>query len=396
MGLGPDHSHISEGDSSDSPLIENADFSAESLPHRRLPTERHSLILNQKFELIVEPRRVSGQQEFQHSGPEYSITLDGRVSAPPLRSKKKKWINFDHHKGVSRLRTPSTSAQVLHAVLHGGLDKVFGKDPLSQRISVMVNDCDLDVVLAVWLLRNSELLKNRGIRKRIESMVALEDRIDRRGGAHPIDANTPLMKETAWINEPYAKARMAGRIAFMDAQEMSSLIEEMLYRLDRFAVKSGEKITVDNEYRVLNKGKSGWCLVEEKGFYARGQMVRDGIRGFVSASKNGGNMYSYTLWQIDPRFAFPVSDFYEILNTLEGHDSESNDCWGGSERGGGSPRVSKSVLTPDQIFLVLESYLDFLKQYSKESRRRISHRNQAAVELFTREKLGEIREKIAH
>lgn len=399
MSFGPDRHHITEGDSSDLPS-QIPDFGTENLPNGRAPSrgtpERYTLTLNERFELIVEPRTVSQRDEFLTTGPVYSITLDGRVAAPPLRSKRKKWINFDHHKGVNRLRTPCTSAQVLQGLKRGDLERIFGEGLPPQKISVLVNDCDLDVVLAIWLLRNAELLENKGIRKRIEALVALEDRLDRRGGAHPIDARTYLMRETAWINEPYANARMQGRIAFMNAQQMGELIEEMLHRLDQFAVNSAEKIKVDNEYRILQKGRSGWCLVEEIGFYARGQMVRDGIRGFVACAKNGGSMYSYTLWQIDARFTFPVGDFYEILNALEGHIAESNDCWGGSERGGGSPRVSKSVLHPDQIFVVLESYLDFLAHYSKLNRKRASYRNHAATELFIREKLGQLRKTIVH
>ncbi len=78
-------------------------------------------------EVFADPGKVVSWQEFLNSYPPYSIALDGFVSAPPMRDPEGPRANYDHHKGVDRISTRSTSDQV-YMEINLGLFQAFRKD----------------------------------------------------------------------------------------------------------------------------------------------------------------------------------------------------------------------------------------------------------------------------
>lgn len=62
--------------------------------------------------------------------------------------------NFNHHEGVVRLATASTSEQVLIA-LKTGFSDTFRLDDLN----MYINDPDQDTALALWILINHDRLE---------------------------------------------------------------------------------------------------------------------------------------------------------------------------------------------------------------------------------------------
>lgn len=61
------------------------------------------------IELYIEPVKTYTWDQFRQEKPKYSIALDGFVSAPTCRDPYGPYANFDHHSGVDRLATRSTS-----------------------------------------------------------------------------------------------------------------------------------------------------------------------------------------------------------------------------------------------------------------------------------------------
>ena len=79
------------------------------------------------IELFVEPRKTITWDEFKMQKPHFSIALDGFVSDSTKRDPHGLYANFDHHSGVDRLATRSTSEQV-HMEINMGLFNAFRKD----------------------------------------------------------------------------------------------------------------------------------------------------------------------------------------------------------------------------------------------------------------------------
>ncbi|HLC71450.1 MAG TPA: hypothetical protein VJI32_05560, partial [Candidatus Nanoarchaeia archaeon] len=134
------------------------------------------------IELHVEPRKVYTWSEFVGAKPPYSIALDGFVNAPTQRNPRGPYANFDHHSGVDRLATRSTSEQV-HMEINMGLFDTFRMNGVPTA-HVHVNDPDEDTCLAWWLLKNNEQVRGHA-NPRINRLVYCEDRLDCTAGAYP-------------------------------------------------------------------------------------------------------------------------------------------------------------------------------------------------------------------
>jgi hypothetical protein len=81
-------------------------------------------------------------------------------------------------------------------------------------------------------------------------------------------------------------------------------------------------------------------------------MFADGIRAFVSVRDNGNGRYTYSIGRMSALVPFMVP---AILNALNKREGTTEDCWGGSDTIGGSPRVAGSRLTPAEVAEVVES-----------------------------------------
>lgn len=310
--------------------------------------------------LHVEPRKVTGWEQFKKEKPAFSIALDGYVRSPPAFDSAGPYANFDHHVGVDRLATRSSAAQVYVAVLQG-LFKTFQKDgkPFA---NIYVNDPDQDVSLAVWLLRNSNLVLqvyNKPVAKRLARFVQLGDLFDTTGGMCHVDLHDSFLQKFAWVFEPYAKARHEGKILEMDAKGMEDIIDAVGRRVSEYAQGDAGRTEINAAYEVIGGGE-GWSMVKELGPFARCNMLLQNINAFVSARESHDGRHVYSIGKASEYIQFPVLELYEHLNRVEG--LTGNNSWGSSDTIGGSPREGGSRLSPKELEKTIN---DFLAQRKK-------------------------------
>jgi len=310
---------------------------------------------------VVEPRAVSTLEEFLRTRPRHWICLDGRITSAPKMVRSRPFWNADHHYGVDRLETPCTAKQILRELSQK--KTILSSFVVAGRLkaSIAVNDCDFDVVLSLWLLKNHKTIARGELSRSMLNLIDFQDRIDRRGGCLPIDPKSKLMQSMSWLNEPYERARADGSLSKLGAFEMSELIQEIMGRIDFFAAGQGKLRCVDGGYSKSGLDGPGWVMVEEQGLYARGVMLRDGIKAFISVKPSSDSAWTYALWRMNRASRFNVSYLYRVFNAAEGLTDFSANCWGGSQEGGGSPRMSGSSLNPKQLTLITNAYLEFAR-----------------------------------
>lgn len=299
-------------------------------------------------DLQILPRTVITWKEFVETHPIRSIALDGYVKGKPQFNREGTHVNFDHHEHVNRFATRCTASQVSMAI-KGGLLSVF----TPENTSVWVNDCDWDVCLAVWLLRNpTRILGNRS-EPLISRIVFNTDMMDTCAGAYPIDPNDRIMEEMAWVFAPYTDARTLRRVSHLNASEMGTIIDAVLERITLYSIGQGQLQKPDTRYNVIGGG-SGWELVEEIGVDTRTEMRAKGICAFVSFRGEKNGRYIYSIGNLSPYGGFDLLLLYKKLNQVEA--LLGNDVWGGSDNCGGSPRERGSSLRPKDLSAQIENF----------------------------------------
>lgn len=296
------------------------------------------------IELHVHPRVTKTWDAFRAENPPYSIALDGYVDDMPRFDPTGPWANFDHHAGVDRLATRSTCLQVFMALTLGFLDAYRREGEVCAHL--YVNDPDQDTCLAVWLLRNPGPLTGLRVQMPIARLLFAEDVLDCTGGAYPMDPERRIMREQAWVFEPYFDARAGGQLHRMDAPTMKALIDEVGERITAYVEGRGEEITLDTRYETIGGGP-GWQMIVEHGPHARTALFAQGVRAFVSARENGDGTWTYSIGRMSPFVRFPLRELYATLNAAEGRGEGSG--WGGSNTIGGSPRERGSRLPPAEV-----------------------------------------------
>lgn len=310
--------------------------------------------------LNVIPRAVFSWEEFQVFAPSFSVALDGIVRGRPRFLRRESdgalYQNFNHHEEVDRLATFSTCAQVFRSI-KSGLFEVFREHGFP-RMNIFVNDPDEDVALSVWLLKNHELVSDSRYRRKIERLVRVCDLLDATAGAFPVDPTHKSIRAAAWIFEPFKAARTSGSIPHMTGEQMAALIDHVGDRIGRFVRNSGEKRALDDRYEVVGGGE-GWSLIREVGSEGRMGFFSDGGKAFISfredADKPG--IYAYSVSKLSPYIDFPIEELYSVLNKAEGLKDGSKNSWGGSDIVGGSPRMSGSHLTPQDVERIVNSFI---------------------------------------
>lgn len=306
------------------------------------------------IKLIVCPREAMEWDQFVREAPPYSIALDGVVKGPPRRDMTGPWVNFNHHEGVDRHATRSTCAQVAVA-LKQGLAEAFTTGR-GVEFNIYVNDPDQDTSLAVWLLANHERITGSRSEPLINRIVHAEDVLDTTGGAYPFDPKSHMMRELAWVFEPYTSARVSGRIGVMDAAEMYGVIQGVCANIDRYTLGKGSELVLDTSYDVLG-GNGVWKLIRETGPYAKTGLFADGGKAYVSLICEQDGVYRYSIGKMSPYIRFPVEDLYQIFNVAEGIPADAADRWNGSDTVGGSPRIAGSTLKPADVERIINELL---------------------------------------
>ena len=305
--------------------------------------------------LIAEPGVVLSWDEFTQTKPPYSIALDGYVNSVSELDFNGPYLNLDHHSGVSRLITRSTCAQVYLAIVLG-LFKLFQKDN-QPHANIYVNDCDQDVCLSYWLLKNPDKILNLRVQDYIARLIIGEDFVDATAGSFPIDLTRNVVQQSFWIFEPYTIARTSGELKNYSSSQIVELILSVYERIDQYTEGKAQKIEVDARYEKVGGGE-GWILAKEIGPYARAQLYQEGVQALITFRDNHDGTYTYSIGKISDFIKFPIPELYNVLNQAENLTDPSNQ-WGGSTIIGGSPRRSGSKLKPEELENIVNDYLSF-------------------------------------
>jgi hypothetical protein len=288
--------------------------------------------------------------EFRRQAPQYSIALDGYVRGGPRFEAKTRRANFNHHEDVDRLATRSTCAQVLMAIRQG-LFKCFRNDggPIAD---VYVNDCDEDVCTAWTLLKHHHLAEN-AINPLVNRLVAMEDALDCTAGAYPFPKDLPVLRELAWVFEPYRNFRLSGQLDKKDPTAYRGIIVDVEHRILRHLTGNGDELPLDTRYERIGGGP-GWAMVKEIGAQARTGMFSDGIQTFVSVRERTDGHYVYVIGKMAPFLPLDLGMLCARLNKIE---STVYDLWGGGDTIIGSPRNRGSNIPMNEMTEVMNELL---------------------------------------
>jgi hypothetical protein len=285
-----------------------------------------------------------------------SIALDGFVSTGPRFKQTGPYANFNHHEEVSRLETRATCAQVLLAV-RSGLFKTFVNDKGSADATLFVNDCDEDVSLSVFILRNSHLATDT-MNPRLNKLVFMEDMLDTTAGAYPFPKDMKTLQQLMWVFAPYHRFRMTGGLETRDPVAFKDVIDTVGQRIMIYITGDPETIELDTRFEKLGGGR-GWSLVSEQGQNARIGVYDAGINAFVSVKERKDGNWNYSIGRCSQFIPFPIPVFLKELNRRENLAREKgfDDMWGGSDIIAGSPRINGSVLSPPTVSDIIEEIL---------------------------------------
>jgi hypothetical protein len=279
---------------------------------------------------------------FCDTHPRYSIALDGYVRGKTRYDSRGPWLNLDHHEGVDRIATRATCAQVWLCIRQG-LFEAF-RDRQGRRAWVFANDCDEDVCLSWFLLKNpvrSCLPAN----SRLERLVQAVDLLDTTAGAtvHPLD--DVLLSELAWVFEPYRQARWQGWLDASDESAYRAVVDAVSTRIGDYLADRNRSLPLDTRYECIGGGAE-WAMVRELGPQSRIGMLKDGIRAYVSVRSRADGAWAYSVGRASPFIPFNVP---EILSALNAAEPMSRGQWGGGNLVGGSPRMHGSALDPNDV-----------------------------------------------
>lgn len=295
-------------------------------------------------------------QDFQRKTGPRSIALDGYVIGGPRFNPQGPHANFNHHEGVSRLETRATCAQVLMAVRQG-LFATFKNDAGSADATLFVNDCDEDVSLSVFILRNPHLAVDT-MNPLLNRLVHMEDMLDTTAGAYPFPKDMITLQQLMWVFSPYHRFRVSGGLDSRDPDAFKDVIDSVGRRIADYVVGQSQMTELDTRFTNSGGGK-GWTMVYEIGKNARIGVYNAGIKAFVSVRKRNDGKWSYSIGRCSQFIPFPIPVFVKELNRREilARDTPFDDPWGGSDIIAGSPRINGSVLDPEQVTRIIEEIL---------------------------------------
>ncbi len=304
------------------------------------------------IELVIEPRRTMGWDDFLRAAPPRSLALDGYVAGAPRFDRATKKLSLNHHEGVDRLGTRCTASQLFMHLKKGLFSLFTGDDGLEVRL--YVNDPDQDVCLATWLAYNHERITGERSEPLINRLLFIEDALDVTAGVYPYPLKSKIMREQAWIFEPYTASR--SRLGMMDEAGMRAIIESVHQRITAYTLGNGSQTAPDDRFQLLYRGR-GWLLIEEEGTYARSRLAQQGYGGCVVLRGERRGRYDYTLCELNYENPLNLPRLYDLLNEAEQIPRRAKDRWGGSDTVGGSPREKGSGLAPDELARLIDASL---------------------------------------
>ena len=294
--------------------------------------------------LHMQPKTPPVQwNDFRTSYPPFSIAIDGFVYGGPEFDPSGPHLNINHHEEVKRLQTRASCAQAL-ILVRQGLFEAF-RDDHGPYANIYGNDCDEDVCTTWTILKHNHLVLPV-MNPMFNRLVEIEEKLDTTAGAYPYPSNLPVLRELAWIYNPYRMFRLSGGLMRRDEKEFLDVVVNVEHRILKHIVGQGEGIDLDVRYDVIGGGK-GWVMVKELGAHARTGMYADGIRAFISIRERGNGFFDYTLGRMSEFIShFNIPALGRKLNSLE---CCTDDAWGGGDTIHGSPRIRGSALNPREL-----------------------------------------------
>jgi hypothetical protein len=288
--------------------------------------------------LLVRPGHTYSFEEFcALPGP--AIGLDGSVEGPSRRSLAGPHASFNHHECVERSSTRATCEQVMLEVGQG----LWGRMQRDGRpgADIHVNDADEDVCTSLWVLSHPDRIDEALVRR----LVTLEGLIDVTGGCWwPRWAeDEDLLGELAWVFAPCHDARRQGRPA--EERLLREIIDEVGERVTAHVDGRGGQRPADGHFEVLAR-QGPVAVVREHGPYARVAARRAGL-DTVICERWAGPVRVVNIAKTSPWAGTDLVSVFQVLNEIEGCSPE--DCWGGSDLVGGSPRRSGTSLPLDLV-----------------------------------------------
>ncbi|WKZ56175.1 MAG: hypothetical protein QY326_05395 [Bdellovibrionota bacterium] len=271
------------------------------VPGQRMPREQ------------FEQRFRADQAAYGATGHSCAVALDGILDAAPFIDLTARIANLDHHKGVSRINCPCSACQAMELVSSGALDAL--SDHGRRIMFIYAEDGDLDVVLGEWSLENAELLRYKGVQETVRPLFELEDRLDRWCGASAISPNERLVRQMAWINEPFVQAQR-NPLFMHDAQGMARVICEARDRVSAFVFGVAGEADLNTRYQ-LTPMVNGWGVLREYGYYARALACSEGLDALLSVRGLGRQRVTYNLFRTSPQSPFPIEAAQAELNRRE-------------------------------------------------------------------------------
>jgi hypothetical protein len=304
--------------------------------------------------LRIEPGMTINRCGLKRFGPR-TIFLDGVFKGAPFHNNLKQQYSLDHHEGCLRPVTLSTCEQAA-VVLATGL-------PINQgRWTLLINEPDLDAILAAWVLMNhTDLLRDdMRLLYAIMPLLRVEGVIDSYGfGKEVLSGLAPdivnAQKERIdGMMQPIRDLKQSGR---WGASSFERITLEMFDAIDRL-IFSEQLIRQLLEYEelghlrlrgqriaVLCRSRHGIYEVETHLKQRHGKAL-----GMIVLDQGGGE---FTLRQSDDFLSRPLEPLYKALNHRDALVSSSKgeeNRWGGSTNIGGSPRATGSALPGAEIF----------------------------------------------
>lgn len=285
--------------------------------------------------------------KFLATKPPFSIALDGYVRGKPeyVETELGPYANFNHHEDVDALATRATCKQVLMAI-RSDLFSTFRRDG-EPYANVFVNDCDEDVCLAYFILKNHYLAQN-SINPALNRLVDIEDSMDSTGGTYAMHPDMPILQELAWVFDPYRRMRVSGGLDRKNGSECTQVIEDVGLRIMSHIMGRGGSIPLDTRYEEITRGKN-WAMVREIGANSKMGLISNGVKAFVSVRQRKDGRWNYVIGRTSKFVRFDVTRILNVLDAKEMSIAKSDDHWGGSNVIGGSPRVGGSAMNPETV-----------------------------------------------
>lgn len=308
--------------------------------------------------LVVE-RGLTVTAEARARYPAQSIFLDGVYAGAAFLDNKARQYSLDHHAGCPRPLMLATCEQACVMVLQGL--------PLDEGTwHLFVNEPDLDAILGAWVLLNHRTLleDDKRLLRRAMPLIRVQGLIDAHGLDMEVLAGLPRRfyeAQTSRIHDlrgPEIRLKSAGDWEQSDPLRYA---HDLLVRLDEELLGPmdlrGDRATPELDELQLPARKVAILCISTDGIYEVETQLRQRYHdelGVIVLDRGKGRM---TLRQVDPFLPTTLNDLYPVLNERDPHVSQERDnCWGGSDEIGGSPRRTGTGLSGPEVLQIVSAF----------------------------------------